>query len=88
LTARTHGGCRWKAKSVWVYSRRQKKLRRRYVLINKKYKKYILRKRRKCGVRKTPRPLFGAQNYIPEARADPYGAFKIIPVPKAAGYAT
>jgi len=90
LTARGHGGCRWRAKEVWVYSRRQKKLKKRWTLTNKKFKRYMLRKRRKCGQRKTPRPLFAAQNYIPEARVDPYGSFKIIPVPVApkAGYAT
>jgi hypothetical protein len=97
LGCKKNRGCGWKVKEAKVYNRKTKQLETRFVFINRKHKRYMLRTRRRCkkgdapsqGGQPSPRRLFGAQNYIREARIDPLGAFFIEPVGGApTGYDT
>jgi hypothetical protein len=80
LGCKKNRGCGWKVKEAKVYNRRTKQLETRFVFVNRKHKRYMLRSRRRCKQAPPgPRRLFGAQNYIREARVDPLGAFIIEP---------
>jgi len=83
-------GCTWKVKEVKVYNRKTKQLETRHAFINRKHKRYMLRTRRRCKMAPPgPRRLFGAQNYLKEARVDALGSFIIEPAGAAeAGYDT
>jgi len=83
-------GCTWKVKEAKVYNRKTKQLETRHVFINRKHKRYMLRTRRRCKMAPPgPRRVFGAQNYLKEARIDPLGSFVIEPAGAAeAGYDT
>jgi hypothetical protein len=80
-------GCAWKVKEAKVYNRHTKQLETRFVFVNRKHKRYMLRTRRRCkkaqGAQTRPRRLYGAQNYLREARVDSLGAFHIEPVAPA-----
>jgi len=80
LGCKKNRGCAWKVKQAKVYNRKTKQLETRFVFINRKHKRYMLRARRRC--KKAPpgnRRLFSAQNYLREARADTGGSFLIEP---------
>jgi len=80
LKCKKKGGCAWRVKQAKVYNRKTKQLETRFVFINRKNKRYMLRSRRRCKQAPPgPRRIFGAQNYLKEARVDPLGAFIIEP---------
>jgi len=89
LGHKKHGGCAWTVKKAKVYNRKTRQLESRFVFINRKHKRYMLRTRRRCKIAPPgPRRLYAAQNYIWEARIDPLGAFGIEPVVSGGGYNT
>jgi len=89
LRCKKKHGCAWKVIEVKVYNRHLKRLETRFVFVNRKHKRYMLRARRlHKNAPAGGRRLFGAQNYLSEARADTAGSFLIEPAGGDGGYAT